>query len=95
LASLTPVVWRFVGGQPGIWFHRTFADGKYKAGAFVPPPDPADATKALHEELERLRQALDQSRSDAEKTRLTAEGEARERMRAQERARKDREEREV
>lgn len=84
-----------IARELGIWFHRTFADGKYKAGAFVPPPDPADATKALHEELERLRQALDQSRSDAGKARLTAEGEARERMSAQERARKDREEREV
>jgi type I restriction enzyme R subunit len=84
-----------IARELGIWFHRTFADKKFSAGAFVPPPDPAAATKALQEELERLRQALDQTRSDAEKARLAAETEARERMSAQERARKDREERAV
>src|SRR5579862_2387448 len=57
----------------GIWFHRTFSDKKFVAGAFVPPPDPAAATKALQEELERLRLALDQTRSDAEKARVAAE----------------------
>jgi type I restriction enzyme R subunit len=61
----------------------------------VPPPDPAAATKALQEELERLRHALDETRSDAEKARLAAESEARERMSAEERARKEREERAV
>ena len=30
----------------GIWFHRTFATRVFP-GAFVPPPDPAAATKAL------------------------------------------------
>jgi type I restriction enzyme R subunit len=79
----------------GIWLHRTFAEKKFSAGPFVPPPDPAAATKALQEELERLRHALDQTRSDAEKARVAAETEARERMSAQERARKDREERAV
>src|SRR5215475_12979762 len=29
-----------IARELGVWFHRTFADGKYKAGAFVPPPDP-------------------------------------------------------
>ena len=33
-----------IARELGIWFHRTFADAKYKGGAFVPPPDPADAT---------------------------------------------------
>lgn len=63
-----------------------------KTGAFVPPPDPEDGTKPLQEELERLRHALDDSRSEAEKARVAAENEARERMSAQERAKKDREE---
>src|SRR5579863_9495733 len=84
-----------IARELGIWFHRTFADAKYKGGAFVPPPDPADATKALQEELDRLRQALDQTRSDVEKARVAAENEARERLSAQERAKKDREERAV
>jgi type I restriction enzyme, R subunit len=81
--------------QLGIWFHRTFAHAGFSAGPFVPPPDPAAATKALHEELERLREALDQTRSEAEKARLAAEAEARERASAQERARKETEERTV
>lgn len=84
-----------IARELGIWFHRTFADKKFSAGAFVPPPDPAAATKALQEELDRLRQALDQTRSEADKVRLAAEAEIRERMSAQERAQKDREERAV
>jgi type I restriction enzyme, R subunit len=84
-----------IARELGIWFHRTFADKKFSAGAFVPPPDPAATTKALQEELDRLRQALDQTRSEAEKVRLAAETEIRERMSAQERAQKDREERAV
>jgi type I restriction enzyme, R subunit len=76
--------------QLGIWFHRTFGDARFSAGAFVPPPDPAAATKALHEELERLRVSLDQTRSEAEKARLATEAEARERASAQDRARKRR-----
>src|SRR5579864_7138426 len=34
----------------GIWFHRTFADARFSAGAFVPPPDPAAVTTVLQEE---------------------------------------------
>ena len=77
----------------GIWFHRTFADPTFKAGAFVPPPDPAAATKALQEELGRLRQVLDDTKSQAEKDRQTAEAEARARMSAEERARKEHDDR--
>jgi type I restriction enzyme R subunit len=79
--------------QLGIWFHRTFADPKFKAGAFVPPPDPAAATEALREELERLRQVLDDTRSKAEKDRQAAEAEALARMGAEERARKEHDDR--
>src|ERR1700691_2745167 len=39
--------------QLGIWFYRTFAQPGFSAGPFVPPPDPADATKSLQEELGR------------------------------------------
>lgn len=79
--------------QLGIWFHRTFSDPRFSAGAFLPPPDPEDATKELQDELSRLRQSLDESRSQAEKARAAAEEEARERLSAQERASKDREDR--
>jgi type I restriction enzyme, R subunit len=56
-----------IARQIGIWFHRTFADPRFSSGPFVPPPDPDAATNALHEELKRLRQALDETRSEAEK----------------------------
>ena len=84
-----------IARQLGIWFHRTFGQASFSAGPFVPPPDPADATKALREELARLRVVLDQTRSEADKARIAAEAEARERVNAQERARKEAEERAV
>ena len=40
-----------------VWFFKTFYDRHFKAGAFVPPPNPADADEALKSELERLRDA--------------------------------------
>src|SRR6185312_16576694 len=30
----------------GVWFYRTFADARFSPGPFVPPSDPAAATKA-------------------------------------------------
>jgi type I restriction enzyme R subunit len=84
-----------IARQLGIWFYRTFAGKPFSAGPFVPPPDPAAATKALQEELERLRTVADQARSEAERARIAAETEARERANAQERARKEAEERAV
>jgi|GEM_PF-2109289 len=47
--------------QIAVWFHRTFKDQKFKPGPFRPPPAPKDLkkeTKALTEELERLRHQL-------------------------------------
>jgi type I restriction enzyme R subunit len=84
-----------IARQLGIWFHRTFADARFSPGAFIPPPDPAAATEALQHELDRLRQALDETRSEAQKARLAAEAEVRERTGAEERALRDREERAV
>lgn len=81
--------------QLGIWFHRTFSDARFSAGPFVPPPDPQTVTKDLHDELNRLRQALDESRSAAEKARTEADAQARERQSAEERARTEREEKSV
>lgn len=84
-----------IARQLGIWFHRTFADPRFASGPFVPPPDPAAATQALHDELDRLRQVLDDARSDAEKARVVADEAARARLSAEERARVEREEREL
>lgn len=79
----------------GIWLHRTFKDPKFKAGAFVPPPDPGQAEKALREELEELRkaQATYQKNVSAlletvQSTVQDAEAEARARAEAEEEARR-------
>src|SRR5262245_57075694 len=66
--------------QIGVWFHRTFADAAFAPGPFVPPPDPAAATDALHAELRQLRELAAAARSEAEQARVAAEAAARERM---------------
>jgi type I restriction enzyme, R subunit len=82
--------------QLGIWFHRTFGAGKaFAPGAFVPPPDPAEANQALTKELARLRGELDEHRTAAEKARALVEENRRARTSAEELARKEREDRAV
>jgi type I restriction enzyme R subunit len=83
-----------VARQLGIWFHRTFAkDLAFKPGPFVPPPDPAAAAAQLHEELARLRAALAESQSTAERARAEAEAQGRARESAEERVRREAEDR--
>ena len=79
----------------GVWFHRTFGMPGFRPGPFVPPADPAAPTQILQEELERLREVLDATRSDAEKARQSAEEQTRERMTAEQRARKEADDRAV
>jgi type I restriction enzyme R subunit len=80
--------------QLAIWFHRTFSgDTNFKAGAFVPPPDPAAASAAVAAELERLRLVLEATRSEAEQARLTVEAHARAMLSAEEKARQEAEDR--
>jgi len=84
-----------IARQMGVWFHHTFADKAFRAGPFVPPPDPAAASSALHDELERLRRALGETRSDVEKARLAAEAAAQKHLGVEEHARRERDERAV
>jgi type I restriction enzyme, R subunit len=78
----------------GIWFHRTFGgDRQFKPGAFVPPPNPTDATAELAAELERLRLVLEETRSEAERARLAAEERTRALLSAEEKAVQDAKER--
>ena len=78
----------------GIWFHRTFGgDRQFKAGAFVPPPNPVDVTADLAAELGRLRIALEETRSEAERARLAAESHAKAVLSAEEKSRQEAEER--
>lgn len=80
--------------QLAIWFHRTFSgDTSFRAGAFVPPPNPVDVTADLADELQRLQTALEETRSEAERARLAAEEHARAVLSAEEKARKEAEER--
>ncbi len=74
-----------VARQLGIWFHRTFKqDSAFQPGPFVPPPDPAKATTALHDELKQLRQKLAEQQTAAEAAQRLAEEEARRRETAEE-----------
>lgn len=80
--------------QLAIWFHRTFSgDANFRAGAFVPPPNPVDVNAELAAELEKLRDALEATRSEAERARLEAEERAKAVLSAEEKARKEAEER--
>jgi type I restriction enzyme R subunit len=85
-----------VSRELGVWFHRTFGSSKkFTPGPFVPPPDPSAATRALSEELSRLRAEVDTQKSTAEKARLAAEEHQRARLSAEARASKEREDRAV
>ncbi|HYI12068.1 MAG TPA: type I restriction-modification system endonuclease [Thermoanaerobaculia bacterium] len=59
-----------------IWFHRVFSrDKDFRAGAFVPPPNPEDASKALREELEQLRRQANLRETEAKSEREAAKQE--------------------
>ena len=80
----------------GIWFQRTFGnDRAFDPGPFVPPPDPAKEDATVRAELELLRRELATNRDAADAARAAAEREANERLTAEERARKEAEERAV
>lgn len=60
-----------------IWFHRAFSREKdFRAGAFVPPPNPEDATKALKDELEQLRRQAALHETEAKSAKEAAKQEA-------------------
>jgi type I restriction enzyme R subunit len=79
----------------GVWFHRTFKDRNFQSGPFVPPPDPKAESAALADELQRLRNELAAQQSAAEAARAATAAAAEERLTAQERARREAEERKV
>ncbi|MDE1181512.1 type I restriction-modification system endonuclease [Paraburkholderia sp.] len=70
----------------GIWFHRTYGRAaNFRSGAFVPPRQPVDATVALREEIEKLRQRVAETEGDAARARLEAEEQAHAREAVEER----------
>jgi type I restriction enzyme R subunit len=84
-----------IARELGVWYFRTFVDAKYRPGPFVPPPDPAAATAALQEEMDRLRQVVLETQSSAEAAKVAAEEQARARLTAEELARAERDDRTV
>lgn len=60
----------------GIWFQKAFYDRNFRAGAFVPPPDPADVERTLAAELAQLRRTLAKAEAEAEALKLTTQEQA-------------------
>jgi type I restriction enzyme R subunit len=82
-----------------IWFQRSFGNNKkFDPGPFLPPSEPKKAEASLHHELERLRDDVEAHRKELEaaqraigEAKKIAEAELAERLTAQERAAKARE----
>lgn len=82
--------------QLGIWFHRTYGkQPNFKAGAFVPPPEPVDATAPLKEEIETLRRRVAESEDAAGRAQRQAEEHARVRESVEQRLAREAEERSI
>ena len=78
----------------GIWFHRTYGGQPgFSPGAFVPPPEPVDATAPLRAEIDALRRRAAESEDAATAARRQAEEHARARETAEERLEREAEER--
>jgi type I restriction enzyme R subunit len=82
-----------------VWFQRSFGNNKkFEPGPFVPPSEPKKAETTLHDELQRLRddvearqKELEAAQRAIEETKKAAETEAAEKLTAQERAAKAKE----
>ena len=82
--------------QLGIWFYRTYAKQPgFKPGPFVPPPEPVDATAALKAEIEALQRKVEETEDAASRARREAEEHAWARESAEERLRRETEDRVV
>jgi type I restriction enzyme, R subunit len=80
--------------QLAIWFHRTFSrDAGFNPGPFIPPPDPAAATRELQLKLEQLRTERDEALSAADKALLERAAEVRARETSEQRAAREAEDR--
>ncbi|NHN90254.1 type I restriction-modification system endonuclease [Acetobacter conturbans] len=58
----------------GVWFHQVYNHApSFRAGPFVPPRPPEDATPALREEIENLRKIVTESTDAEARARLAAQ----------------------
>lgn len=69
-----------------VWFHRASRDDLFDPGPFVPPPNPENMTKALTEELQRLRQRYAAQWTELKSVRESATVEATRRQEAEAKA---------
>ncbi len=74
--------------RAAVWFHRTLGDPSFKSPVFIPPPEPAQATAALADELKELRERLATAEATASLAKAGAEQEALRRREAEEKAAK-------
>jgi type I restriction enzyme R subunit len=82
-----------VARQLAVWFHRTYGkQPSFNPGAFVPPPDPVDATASLRADIAALRQKMAETESAAEQARRLAEAEAHARETLEDRLKRETEE---
>lgn len=80
----------------GVWFHRTYGQKpNFNPGAFIPPPEPVDATVSLREEIERLRQKVTESEDATAVARREAQEHARARETVEDRLKREADERAV
>ncbi|HEX2871039.1 MAG TPA: DEAD/DEAH box helicase family protein, partial [Polyangiaceae bacterium] len=83
----------------GVWFQRSFGNNKkFEPGPFIPPQEPQRAEAPLHDELQRLRDEVDGRRKELEaaqsaieQVRQAAEAELAQRLSAEQREAKARE----
>ncbi len=74
--------------RAAVWFHRTLGDPKFKTPLFVPPPEPAQSSPGLADELKQLRDQLAQAQASAATAASTAAEEKARREEAEAKARK-------
>lgn len=80
--------------QLGIWFHRTYGGSPtFNPGPFIPPPEPVDATVALHAEIASLRRRVEEASGAAALARQDAQMHARARENVAERLAREEQER--
>ncbi|MDR2215110.1 MAG: type I restriction-modification system endonuclease, partial [Nevskiaceae bacterium] len=61
----------------GFWYHRSFHDGQFKGGAFIPPSAPVDESAELKKQLDDLRAQMQQAdaalKAEAQRSAAAAE----------------------
>ncbi|MDR2188004.1 MAG: type I restriction-modification system endonuclease, partial [Azonexus sp.] len=78
----------------GVWFHRTYGQAvNFRPGPFIPPPEPVDATEALHEEIETLRRQVAETQDAAARAHREAQEHGHARASAEARLAREAEER--